>query len=117
MTEQRTVYIGKNHWRDARQVHGLLRLQARTFEFAFHQPRYTTLSQYLNCPLNEIRTLLEGVACDTCGASLGQQCSTRSARPARHPHAAREVELLAVIFAVRAETTITEEPDIEDLIS
>jgi hypothetical protein len=59
---------------------------------------------------------VRNISCFTCGAMPEKRCVSKSGKPTRN-HAEREVAFLAALFARENETVITEELDIEDLLS
>jgi hypothetical protein len=61
-------------------------------------------------------TSVRNISCFTCGAMPEKRCVSKSGKPTRN-HADREVAFLASVFARENETVITEELDIEDLLS
>jgi hypothetical protein len=61
-------------------------------------------------------TAVRYISCFTCGAMPEKRCVSKSGKPTRS-HADREVAFLASVFAHENETVITEELDIEDLLS
>lgn len=112
MTTTRTILIRPKHWDDAKRIFTV-----------FCRPPYSnaagvpTLEKILQLAEGDYLRMTIGISCGTCKAMPGSRCTTATGRVTYRPHKERYVTVLAAVFAVLEETTIVEEPEIEDVLT